>query len=151
MDIERVELQPRTMLGVRDIVRLTELSDFFGTAFDAAAAELTRQGVRPVGPPVALYTGDPSDTVDVTAGFPVAEPVESAPSIVVADLPGGPAVQTTHAGDYDTLADTYAQVVEWLTERKLIPSRLVWEEYLVGPDSGAAPSEWRTRIVFPLG
>jgi effector-binding domain-containing protein len=150
VDIERVELQPQTMLGVRDVVKLTALSDFFGTAFDAAAAELARQRVRPAGPPIALYTGNPSDTVDVTAGYPVAAPVEAAPLLVVANLAGGPVVQTIHAGDYDTLADTYAQIIEWLTEQKLTPTSQVWEEYLVGPDSGADPSEWQTRIVFPV-
>jgi effector-binding domain-containing protein len=150
VDIERVELQPRTMLGVRDVVALTELSDFFGTAFEAAAAELGRQGAHPAGPPIALYTGDPSDTVDVTAGYPVTDPVEAPPLLVVSHLAGGPAVQAIHTGNYDTLADTYAQIIEWLTEQKLTPTSQVWEEYLVGPDSGAAQSAWQTRIVFPV-
>ncbi|MCU1443667.1 MAG: AraC family transcriptional regulator [Cryobacterium sp.] len=157
MEIERVELQPRTMLGVRDVVQLTELSDFFGTAFDTAAAELSRQGSEPDGPPIALYTGDPSDTVDVTAGFPVkaavtvpAAAVESSPKFVVASLTGGKAIQTIHTGPYDTLDDTYAQIIEWLTDQKLAPQHEMWEEYLVGPDSGAEPSAWQTRIVFPL-
>jgi effector-binding domain-containing protein len=150
VNIERVELQPRTLLGVRDVVRLTELSNFFGTAFDAAAAELVRLGVAPAGPPIALYTGNPSDTVDVTAGYPVAVPVEGTPSFVVVDLAGGPAVQTIHIGSYDTLADTYTEIVEWLTKEKLTPTSQVWEEYLLGPDSGASPAEWQTRIVFPV-
>ncbi|MGO4690554.1 GyrI-like domain-containing protein [Glaciibacter sp. 2TAF33] len=150
MDIQRVELQPQTMLGVRDVVPLTGLSIFFGTAFDATAAELARQGVRPAGAPIALYTGNPTDTVDVTAGFPVVDPVETGPSTVVVDLSGGPAVQIVHTGNYDTLADTYAQVIEWLTEQKLTPTSQVWEEYLVGPDSGADPADWQTRIVFPI-
>jgi effector-binding domain-containing protein len=157
MEIERFELQPRTMLGVREVVKLTELSNFFGAAYDRVAAELSRQGVEPDGLPIALYTGDPSDTVDVTAGFPVTKPVtvpaeaaEDSPKFVVASLTGGKAIQTMHTGPYDTLDDTYAQIIEWLTDQKLTPQSEMWEEYLVGPDSGAEPSAWQTRIVFPL-
>jgi effector-binding domain-containing protein len=151
MDVTRVEREPRTICGVREVIPLSGMTEFFGRAFAAAAAELSKQGSHPAGAPVALYHGQPTDTVDVTAGFPVAAPVTPTAALAVATLPGGSAVETIHVGPYDTLSDTYARLATWMAEQKLTPAADMWEEYLVGPGSEPDPAKWRTRIVFPLG
>jgi effector-binding domain-containing protein len=150
MEIERVELEPRTLAGVNETVAMSELTDYFARAFETTATELSRQGAFPIGPPIALYRGAPTETVDVTAGFPVARPVSSDGPIVMESLPGGPAVQAVHTGSYDDLPTAYSAIADWFSEQGLTASPQMWEEYLVGPDSEPDPSRWQTRIVYPL-
>lgn len=151
MDVERVELGPGRMVGVHEVVAVDALTDFFGRAFTAAAAEMGRLGVRPEGAAMAFYTGDVTATVDVVAGFPVTgTPAPHAP-VVLVDLPSGPAVVTVHTGTYDAMHETYDALMRWVREQGLTPGERMWEEYLVGPDTEPTdPSRWRTRIVLPV-
>jgi len=151
MKAHRVELQPRTFVGVHDVIPMDHMTEYFDRAFATAAAELSRQGAYPAGPPVALYHGAPTENAaDVTAGFPVAQPVRPTDTAVVETLPGGPAIEAIHTGPYDTLSETYAELTAWLTGEHLNAADQMWEEYVVGPDTEPDPAKWQTRIVFPL-
>jgi effector-binding domain-containing protein len=150
MTVQRAEREPQTVVGLREVVPMSGLTGYFGRAFGAAAAELARLGEVPAGPPVALYRGPVTDSVDVTAGFPVRQPVVPAAALVVATLPGGSTVEALHVGPYDSLPTTYSEVTGWIADHGLSAGEEMWEEYLVGPDSEADPSRWQTRIVFPV-
>lgn len=149
MIIERVELEPQPIVGVHEVVPVDDLPGFFGRAFHAAAAALAEQGLEPAGPPVAVYGGMPTESVDVTAGFPVHGPVRVSGDLVVRDLPGGSVVQAVHVGPYDGLAQAYSEVMRWMGARHLTPVADMWEQYLNDPDSVASPQEYQTRIVIP--
>ncbi len=56
-----------------------------------------------------------------------------------------------HHGSYDDLSNTYEELTAWFKENGMTPPTVMWEEYLVGPESGTDPSRWRTRIVYPVG
>ena len=150
MDIEKLQLEPRTVIGMHETVPMAALTDFFGRAFHAVGAELQRLYVAAQGPPLAIYHGTPTDTVDVVAGFPVGGPVDPAAPVAVTTLAGGPAVATIHTGSYDSMGETYGALTAWMSEHGLTPGTDMWEEYLVGPDSGTDPAGWQTRIVWPL-
>lgn len=147
--VERVTLEPRVIVGLRQRVALDELSGFFARAIPAVAGELARAGTRPIGPPVAVYRNEEARHFDVTVGFPVAEAPASTGALVREVLPGGPAARAVHVGSYETLSQAYAGLSRWFTQRKLLPPGMMWEEYLVGPGS-VDESEYRTRIVYPL-
>ncbi len=151
MKAERIELEPRTMLGVHDTVPMSDMTAYFERAFVESGAELGRQGSFPAGAPIAFYHGAPTENAaDITAGFPVSQAVVPGPDTVVLTLPGGQAVETIHTGAYDELGRTYAELTDWIDSEKLVPAGDMWEEYLVGPDSEPDPEKWQTRIVFPL-
>ena len=150
MQIDRVELEPRTMLGVHERVKMADLTEYFARAFDMSAAALAEQGLAPAGPPLALYHGMPTDTVDVTAGFPVAGAARGTAAVVVTELPAGDAITSIYTGPYDGMTRTYDQIASWLKEQDLTTGADMWEEYLTGPDTDPDPATWQTRIVFPL-
>jgi effector-binding domain-containing protein len=147
---ELIELDPQEAVTVRGDVPVEDLADFFGRAFHDAAGAAAAAGAQIVGPPFGFYPEMPTTTVAVEAGFPVAaglDPPGSAHRIV---LPGGRAVQATHVGPYDTLAQTYAELETWMQEHGLRPSAGMWECYLSDPDEEPDPATWRTRIVWPV-
>lgn len=150
MDIERITLTPRTVLGVRDTVRLDGMPEFFERAMGQAYQALQELGLEPTGPPVAVYRGNPEDGFDVTAGFPVASPVPATAGMEVLALPTGQAVATVHVGTYDSMKETYDKIAAWMKDQRLIPAEPMWEEYLSDPSANPDPATWRTRIVFPL-
>lgn len=151
MDVQRITLTPRRVVGVRETgVHPEAMSEFFGRAMGRAYQALQARGLHPAGPPLAVYRGDPAAGFDVTAGFPVDAAVDAADGVVVEELPSGPAVAVVHAGSYDTMVDTYAAIEAWMTEHHVIPREPMWEEYLSDPSENPDPATWRTRIVFPI-
>jgi effector-binding domain-containing protein len=150
MDIERVELTPRWIVGLRHVVTTAELRAVFGPAFAAAGAALSAHGVAPDGPATAVYREVQPDKVDVTVGFPVAGALVPGGDLVCEPLPGGPAVTTVHSGPYEAIERTYGALAGWIVGRGLVAAAVMWEEYLVGPGNEPDPGRWVTRIVFPL-
>lgn len=156
MDVRRITLTPHTILGVRETgVHPEDMSAFFARAMERAYHALQARGVHPVGPPLAVYRGDPVQGFDVTAGFPVegtvsAITVEPHDGLEIMELPSGPAVAVMHVGSYDSMVDTYAGIEAWMSERHVIPREPMWEEYLTDPSENPDPATWRTRIVFPV-
>ena len=150
MEIERVEVAPRQMLGLHEVVRPDGLTEFFSRAFGMTGAALQELGAHPAGPPVAAYRMSRADEFDVIAGFPVSSPVTPPPGLELTELPGGQAITAIHQGSYDLLPDAYGEINAWMKEHRLTSAEPMWEEYLTGPDSGNDPANWRTRIVFPI-
>lgn len=145
--IEETE-QPTT--GIRRRVRTGELPAFFDDVFHEVFDALKDAGVEPSGAPFARYRGAVGETVDVEAGFPVAEPVPVSGELVAGALPAARAVEAVHTGPYDTMRTTYEAIEAWLAEQGLTALDDMWEIYESGPESDPDPATWRTRIVWPV-
>lgn len=146
--VGEITLEPRSVLGRRERVAVSDLPAFFARALPAVAADLQRAGIAPQGPPIAAYRHESGGTFEVTVGFPVRELPDTA-ALVHLRLPGGRAVQAMHTGPYRTLHETYARLSAWFASRHLQPPALMWEEYLVGPDA-EGETGCLTRVVYPL-
>ncbi|HQR28351.1 MAG TPA: GyrI-like domain-containing protein [Nocardioides sp.] len=148
-DFELVEVPTQTVAVLRRVVPMSELTGFFGEAFGVVAGALAAAGGQIAGPPFGWYHGMPTDTVDVSVGFPVAGDVHTPDGgVVVQERPGGRAVVGVHVGPYDAMEQTYRELQAWLGERALVPREDMWEEYLSEPVGD--PATWQTRIVTPL-
>ena len=149
VDVELVEVPSEVVARVRARVPLQDMTTFFGAAFEQVMKAVPEAGGTISGPPFGWYHGMPTDTVAVSAGFPVAGDVHVPDGgVVVEERPGGRAAVTVHVGPYDTMEATYAVVSAWLAEHSLQAREDMWEEYLSEPTGD--PSTWRTRIVMPL-
>lgn len=127
-------------------VPTAELQDFFGSAFEHVAAAVGDAGGHVATPPFAEYHGMPTDTVDVSAGFPVVGDVHTPDGgVVLATRPGGRAAVAEHVGPYSGLAQAWRDLVGWVDGQGLHPTGDMWEEYLTAPEGD--PAHWRTRVV----
>ncbi|MFN8190034.1 MAG: GyrI-like domain-containing protein [Nocardioidaceae bacterium] len=143
------EIPATVVVTIRRKVPLAELTEFFGSAFGQVMAAVSQAGGSPGGPPFGWYHGVPTDTADVSAGFPVVGDVHTPDGGVrVQERPGGRCVVGLHVGSYDTLDDTYRDLDVFLTAHGLTPAEEMWEEYLSPPEGD--PSRWETRVVQPL-
>jgi effector-binding domain-containing protein len=149
-DSQIVELLPQATAVLHEQVAMDSLSEFFARPYEAVSQALAAQGTSPAGPPFGYYHGMPGETVDVEAGFPVAEPIQPHNGVVPNSLPGGRAVESVHVGPYDTLSQTYDEVQRRIEADGLEPAPDMWESYLSDPEAEPDPATWRTRIDWPV-
>lgn len=149
-DPEIVTQPPVTVALHRESVRMDELPDFFERGYHAIAAALESQGVLATGPPMGIYYGVPSDTVDVAAAFPTDRAVEATGDVASEILPAGDAARILHIGSYDSLQKTYDRLLSWLDEQGRRGGPLAWETYLTEPAPDGDQGSMQTLIVWPL-
>ncbi|MBO0898748.1 AraC family transcriptional regulator [Cellulomonas sp. zg-ZUI22] len=138
--------------AVRATVPAAELVAFFDRTYTAVADTVRREGWTFSGPALARYHGMPTDSVDVTGGFPV----EGAPlgpvsdGVEVMELPGGAALEATHTGSYDRLPDAWDRLEQERAALGVDGRGDFWEEYVTEPSPGGDPDANVTRLVLPL-
>lgn len=148
--IRVVDLDEQPTAVLHEQVAMSVLPEFFDRAFSTVMAVAGKQGVQVVGPPFALYHGVPTDTIEVEAGFPTASAVEASDGVRPGILPAGRAAEAVHVGPYDTLPQTYDEVMRWVQEQGLHPGTNMWEYYLTDPAAEPDPATWRTRVLWTV-
>ncbi|MCU7729417.1 universal stress protein [Actinoplanes sp. KI2] len=148
--IEVTTLPARTVVGRRETVAMADLAGFFGRTIPLVAAEFQRHGITPAGPATAVYTNEVHQIFQVTVGFPVDGEPPDIGGLTAEHLPAGRVVRAEHVGPYRTLPSMYAALSAWFADHARVPPSRMWEEYLVGPGT-VDESEYRTRVVYPLG
>ena len=148
--MEIVTTVPHHTAVVRDAIPMDALTEFFGRAFTTVYPAVMGQGVQITGPPFAFYPATPGAVVQVEAGVPVDRAVDAVGEVVPGKLPGGRAIHTMHVGPYDTLADTYGELLAWAADEGLTLAEGMWEVYLSDPDAEPDPATWRTDVFWPV-
>lgn len=143
-------IQPQPAAAIRAEVPMAELPDVFHRAFGAVAQAVGAQGIAIAGPPFGFYPRMPTDTVTVVAGFPVAGAITADGDVEPFELPGGRVVTGIHVGPYETVAQTYEELLAWTEAEGLTLAEGMWESYLSDPSTEPDPSTWRTLVVWPL-
>lgn len=141
-----------TVIQQRGRVREGAFAPFLDAAYPALYARLDRCGLRPSGPPGALYPLAVDDVDDVVAYVPLAaERLTGEPEpLPVAELPGATVAVLTHHGGYDTIGGTYELLGRWIAEYAVPAEAQVREVYVVGPTESDDPVDFRTDICWPL-
>ena len=139
-------------IGVRAVVRFDEMESFFKEAYSHLSEVISDVGLEVTGPPFGRYRGVPGDTTDVEAGVPiVARPSHVHPAGVVwGAFPAVEVVEAIHLGSYDSLSDTYGEMVLWMHARGLNPIDDMRDVYLTDPSVEPDVSKWQTKVVWPF-
>src|SRR5699024_6426440 len=113
-------------------------------------------GAEPAGPAFALYTRQPSDTVDLQVGIAIskgltrAEPIAHGLLVIPSELPAGSMAAHSHIGGYDGLEHAWAQLIEGTVEAGHHPSLPSIKIYVTAPDAAADPANLRTDLFLTL-
>jgi effector-binding domain-containing protein len=129
---------------VREHVRVDDLPAFLGGAFSEVTRVLAAQRQEPAGPPFGRYVPT-GDGFDAEVGFPTSAPVAPSGRVIATELPGGRVAVAMHVGSYDTVAETYRGLTEWIAAQGCTPVGTPWESYLDEPDV----TEPRTLVHMP--
>jgi effector-binding domain-containing protein/DNA-binding transcriptional MerR regulator len=151
-DVKVRETADQPMVSVRGHTPLQEMPGFFSRAVGAEFALLGRLGLRPAGPPFAIYH-DPEfreEDIDIEVGIPVAEPVDGTAEVAGGTLPGGTVAFTLHCGPYDEIGAAYRAVFTWIAEHGHEMAGPPREVYLTDPGQVSDPAEYRTEVLWPI-
>jgi effector-binding domain-containing protein len=104
-------------------------------AFKTVNGFLAKQGIKPAGLPMTIYTG----TDDTSFSFQAAVPVNDVPKdppkgdIAVGKSPSGKAVKFVHRGSYDSMDTTYEGITNYLDDKQIDAKDMFVEEYETDP------------------
>ena len=112
---------------------------------------LDKQGIKPNGPPLTIYTETDVTGFGFRAAFPIAETPKDPPKgdIAVEPAPSGRALKFVHRGSYDAMDTTYEAITNYLDEKRLEAKDLFIEEYTTNPIT-ANPDKLVVNIFVPV-
>jgi effector-binding domain-containing protein len=103
--------------------------------FKAVNGYLQKAGIKPIGPPMTIYTSTNDTSFQFRAAYPVAEPPKDKPTgdIAVDKTTPGKAFKFVHRGSYDDMDTTYDAITNFLDEKQLDAKGLFIEQYVTDP------------------
>jgi effector-binding domain-containing protein len=104
-------------------------------AFKQLNTYLDRQGLKPDGPAMTIYTSTDDTGFSFQAAIPLAEEPPNPPrgDIAIGKSPAGHALKFVHRGSYDSMDTTYEAITNFLDEKRLEAKDLFIEEYATDP------------------
>ena len=128
---EEVTLTPKTILYLKSSATWDSAFETILDAFKNVYAFLDRQGIKPAGPAMTIYTASDDAGFDFQAAVPINEAPKDPPKgdLAVGTSPEGKALKFMHRGSYDSLDAAYDAITHYLDERKLEARELYIEQY----------------------
>jgi DNA-binding transcriptional MerR regulator len=133
-------------------VRVDDMLSYVPETIRQVRGWLDAHGVPCIDPPLTIFHGPGVDEwVDIEVGWPIPNAsLAASDGIVVRELPPTRAVQHVHRGDHDGLPDVYRALEPAIRERGFEPLEPAREHYVGHPNNTSDPTEYETRIVWPV-
>jgi len=132
---EQVTLPERTIIYLKGHTNWSAAFDTLMDAFKSLNEYLDKQGIKPNGPAMTIYT----QTDDTGFSFEAALPIDQAPAnppkgdIALGQAPSGKAFKFVHRGSYDAMDSSYEAITNYLDDKGLEAKDLFIEEYTSDP------------------
>jgi effector-binding domain-containing protein len=131
---EQFSLESKKVVIMRGKANWDAAFDSLIDSFKALAALLDKQGIKPAGNVMVVYTS----TDDTGFTFLAQIPVEQDPKNLTKDMsigksPEGKALKFVHRGSYDNMDNTYEAITNHLDDKKLEAKDTFIEEYITDP------------------
>ena len=132
---EQVTLPQRTIVYLKGHTNWDAAFETLVDTFKSLNEYLDKQGLKPNGPAMTIYT----QTDDTGFSFEAAVPLAAAPAnppkgdIAVGQAPSGKALKFVHRGSYDAMDSTYEAITNYLEAKGLEAKDLFIEEYATDP------------------
>jgi effector-binding domain-containing protein len=132
---QEVTLVAKPMVLAKGTATWDSAFDTLTGSFKAVLAALDKQGIKPAGPPMTIYTATDDTGFEYMAGFPVAEEPKAPlpPELSAGKSPEGRALKYVHRGSYDAMDSTYEAITNDLDTKKLEARDLFMEQYVTDP------------------
>jgi effector-binding domain-containing protein len=132
---EPVTLPQRTIIYMKGHTNWDAAFETLVDTFKSLNEYLDKQGIKPNGPAMTIYT----QTDDTGFQFHAAVPIAAAPAnppkgdIAIEQAPSGKALKFVHRGSYDAMDSTYEAITNYLEDKGLEAKDLFIEEYATDP------------------
>ena len=132
---EEVTLTAKTMVFSKGSANWDSAFDTLVEAFKNVYGALQKQGLKPAGPAMTIYTATDDTGFEYQAGVPVTEEPKGPllEGLAVGKSPDGRALKFIHRGSYDAMDSTYEAITNHLDEKRLEARDLFVEHYVTDP------------------
>jgi len=132
---EDTALTAKTIVYVKGTGSWDKAFDTVTGSFKKIKAYLDKEGIKPAGLPMTIFTATDDTGFDYEAAVPIADAPKNPPhgDIVLGQSPGGQALKFVHRGSYDDLDNTYEAITNYLDDKRLEAKDMFIEEYVTDP------------------
>ncbi len=132
---EEVTMTEKTVVYLKGSGRWDSAFESLVEAFKTLNLYLDKQGIKPIGPAMTVYTQTDDTGFSFQAELPIAEPPKDPPKgdIGIGKSPTGRAFKFVHRGSYDAMDTTYEAITNFLDDKGLDAKDLFIEEYVSDP------------------
>ena len=150
LEIARKEIAAQPMLFVRRRCSRAELAQTIGLCLGAAFGHAQKTGAAVAGYPFVRYAAMGAGLLTIEGGCPIAAPAAGDGEVEAGTLQGGSVVVAMHAGAYDQLPATYAEMERWMETQGYRAAGAPWESYVTDPGEYPEAADWRTEVYWPI-
>jgi effector-binding domain-containing protein len=147
---EITETRPRAAAVIHVTVPRDEIRTVMPVAIREILATLSGQGIAPAGPLFDHHLKTSEQAFDFEVGFPIVAPMQPTGRVKNGELPGGRIARAVMSGDYEGLANAWAEFREWMKREGHVSRGDFWQIFTAGPESSPDPANWRTELCLPL-
>jgi effector-binding domain-containing protein len=130
-----VQLPERTMVYLKGHTNWDTAFDTLVESFRTLKSYMDKDGIKPAGPAMTIYTQTDETGFDFQAAYPIAQSPANPPKgdIAVGTAPAGKALKFVHRGSYDAMDTTYEAITNYLDDKQIDAKDLFIEEYTTDP------------------
>ncbi|MGO9359484.1 MAG: GyrI-like domain-containing protein [Xanthobacteraceae bacterium] len=131
---EDVTLSARMVVALKGSGEWDSAFETLTDSLRTLTAFLDKQGIKPAGLPLIVYTSTDDNGFGFIAEIPVEQEPKTLPkTITVGKSPDGKVLKFVHRGSYDNMDNTYEAITNHLDDRKLEAKDTFIEEYVTDP------------------
>jgi effector-binding domain-containing protein len=131
---EQITLEPKTVVIAKGNANWDSAFDTLIESFKSLSALLEKQGIRPAGNAMIVYTATDDTGFTYLAEVPVEQdPKNLTKAMSMGKSPDGKALKFVHRGSYDNMDNTYEAITNHLDDKKLEAKDTFIEEYITDP------------------
>jgi effector-binding domain-containing protein len=131
---EQITLTPKTVLVMKGNANWDSAFDTLIESFKSLSALLDKQGIKPAGNSMIVYTSTDDTGFTYLAEIPVEQdPKNLTKAMSIGKSPDGKALKFVHRGSYDNMDNTYEAITNHLDDKKLEAKDTFIEEYITDP------------------
>src|SRR3981081_4178428 len=131
---EQITLEPKTVVIIKGNANGDSAFDTLIDSFKSLSALLDKQGIKPAGNSMIVYTSTDDTGFTYLAEVPVdQDPKNLTKAMSIGKSPDGKALKFVHRGSYDNMDNTYEAITNHLDDKKLEAKDTFIEEYITDP------------------
>jgi effector-binding domain-containing protein len=131
---EEISLEGKKVVIAKGNANWDTAFDTLIDSFKALNSLLDKQGIKPTGNALIVYTSTDDTGFTYMAEIPVEqEPKNLAKNMSLGKSPEGKALKFVHRGSYDNMDNTYEAITNHLDDKKLEAKDTFIEEYITDP------------------
>ena len=131
---QEITLESKTVVVLKGNANWDSAFDTLIDSFKSLSGLLDKQGIKPSGNSMIVYTSTDDTGFTFLAEIPVdQEPKNLTKAMSMGKSPEGKALKFVHRGSYDNMDNTYEAITNHLEEKKLEAKDTFIEEYITDP------------------